>query len=79
MYIFVIGKKKSILHEFIGQRKPILLCSYLAYASYSYKEGCMLVFMTNFKAFWLIFNLITKTTRDEFKIALKTVGGISPL
>lgn len=39
----------------------------------------MLVFMTNFKAFWLIFNLITKTTRDEFQIAFKTVGGISPL
>lgn len=37
----------------------------------------MLVFMTNFKDFWLIFILITKITIDEFQIAFKIVGGIS--
>lgn len=37
----------------------------------------MLVFMTNFKDFWLVVILITKITIDEFQIAFKSPSQIN--
>lgn len=39
----------------------------------------MLISMTNFKDFGLIFSLIMKMTRDEFQTAFRVVDGISLL
>lgn len=39
----------------------------------------MLIFMTDFKDFGLIFSLIIEITRDEFQITFRVVDGINLL